>query len=316
MKILVTGAAGFIGRHLIPALLKEGYEVLPLDLPDTIYSSGLFFNRLRLMQEYNGKFDLFLGMDITDHSLTQTLSNKLKFDAVIHLAAMAAPNIAEANPEITFRVNVQGTYNILQMAKAVKAKQMIFLSTAHVYGISPKYMPTDERHPLALQDTYTSSKIIGEQLCELFYQNHNIRYITLRLFNGYGPEQSTDYFIPAMLRKATYDNRIILKGQHITKDFVYIDDIIDAIIKALQHTYVGPLNVGTGIENRLGDVAGIIAKAFNVELIYDDSDRRSGPTRMQCDPTRIKHVLNWEPKTFIVEGLEKTIEAWRKRKLG
>ena len=119
-----------------------------------------------------------------------------------------------------------------------------------MYGISPKYMPTDERHPLALQDTYTTTKIMGESLCQLFYSNHNLEYLVSRLFNAYGPGQSTDYFIPAMISKAK-SGHIELRGRHVTKDFVFVDDVVDAFAKALVSDYVGEMNIGSGLQTTL-----------------------------------------------------------------
>ncbi len=180
-------------------------------------------------------------------------------------------------------------------------------STAHVYGISPKYMPTDENHPLALLDTYTSTKILGESLCQLFYSNHHLAYITTRLFNGYGPGQNTDYFIPAMVAKAK-TGRIELRGRNITKDFVYVEDVGDAFIRALMSDYVGEVNIGTGKQSTLEYVARHIAKALGAELTFSSVDP-AGPTHMQCDPTRALKILGWKASTPIEQGLDKTIAA-------
>jgi nucleoside-diphosphate-sugar epimerase len=294
-RVLVTGAAGFIGSHLLPMLVKEGYEVIGLDNSDDPSNVSDYAN-------------VYIA-DICDSVRMKTLGQILKFDSVIHLAAMAAPRVAEAKPEETFRVNVLGTYNILRMAKEVGVKRVVFASTAHVYGISPKYLPTDEVHPLALLDTYTSSKIMGEQLCHLFYENYNMSYVTLRMFNGYGPRQSLDYFIPAMITKAMKGD-IVLQGRHITKDFIYVTDMVDAIMTVLPSDYVGPLNVGSGIQTTLEYVANYIAKAFNVNLTFAETEDK-GPTHMQCDNSRLKR-FGWSPKISIEEGLSKTIESFKK----
>jgi len=294
-KVLVTGAAGFIGRHLLPALVKEGYEVTALDKADA----------LRHLHGSWGEVEA----DICDHARIEYLGRTLRFDCIIHLAALAAPRVVEKTaPSETFRINVLGTYNVLRMAKEAGVKRVVFPSSAHVYGISPKYMPTDETHPLALQDVYTTSKILGEQLCHLFYENHQISYVTLRMFNGYGPRQSLDYFIPAMINQAMNGN-IVLRGRHITKDFIYVSDMVDAILTVLPSDYVGPLNVGTGIQTTLEAVASYIAKAFNVKLSFAETDDR-GPTHMQCDNSRLKS-FGWQPKIRIKEGLTKTIEWFK-----
>jgi len=298
-RVVVTGAAGFIGHHLLSALVKEGYEVIALDNK---------YSLVKLPAEEEGVTKI--QADICDHIQMNDFGRTLNFDSVIHLAAMAAPRIAELYPKETFRVNVQGTFNVLQMARIAGVKRFLFASTAHVYGISPKYMPTNEVHPLALQDTYTSSKIIGEKLCQLFYDYHNIPYIILRMFNAYGPGQSTDYFIPAKIKEALQGS-ICLRGRSVTKDFLYVGDAIDAMVKALRSQYVGWLNVGSGEQVALERVAQIIAEKLNVPLSFDETEDK-GPTAMQCDLTRIKMSLGWQPTTSIEEGLTKTIESFKK----
>jgi len=301
LKVLVTGAAGFIGSHLLPKLIEAGHEVIALDkAPITAHSL---------------KIKNYLDDILTIPS--KVIWKDQIFDAVIHLAAIAAPRYAEKNPDETFKTNVFGTYNVLRMAKEADANRFIFASTAHVYGISPKYMPTDENHPLSLGDTYTTSKILGEQLCELFFQNHDIPYTIMRLFNGYGPRQSKDYFIPAMIDQAIKarcfshpDNRkIVLRGREITKDFIYVDDVAEAIVKALSFSsgYVGALNIGTGIQTPLEVVARYIADYFDVELKFEDTYDR-GPTHMQCNPSRAERILGWRAKTKIEGGLKKTCD--------
>lgn len=297
-KVLVTGAAGFIGSHLLPALVNEGYEVIALD------QIGDLFNLSDEVTKVHADICDTLRME----QVGRMLFGKYKVDSIIHLAAMAAPRVAETKPEETFRVNVLGTYNVLKMAKEAGVKRVVFPSTAHVYGISPKYMPTDENHPLALHDTYTTSKILGEQLCHLFYENHNIPYVTLRMFNGYGPRQSRDYFIPAMIEQAKKGS-ILLRGRQVTKDFIYVSDMVNAILTVLPSDYVGPLNVGTEQQIALEYVADYIAKRFGVKLTFADTEDK-GPTHMQCDNSRLKK-FGWSPKVSIEEGLDKTIESFK-----
>ncbi len=294
-RVLVTGAAGFIGSHLIRALVQKGYAVTGLDV------------QKGALEKY-GEEVTEINVDISDNADMDSLGKNLELDAVIHLAALATPRIAERMPETTFKMNVYGTYNVLKLAKQAGAKKVVFASTAHVYGISPKYMPTDEKHPLALGNTYTSSKILGEQICNLFYENHNISYVALRMFNGYGPKQSLDYFIPAMIKQAM-EGKITLRGRHITKDFIYVGDMVNAMLTAVESDYVGPLNVGTGIETTLETVASFIAKNLGAELGFAETEDR-GPTHMRCDPTRIKN-LGWLPETMLEDGLSKTIEHFK-----
>lgn len=276
MRVLVTGAQGFIGRHLCKRLVDEGNIVLEWDLPD--------------------------------QDITQPYGNPRPLDAVIHLAAIAAPRECDQDPAKAFNINVQGTHNILKLAVAAGAKRFIMASSAHVYGVTPKYLPTDERAPLSVFDTYTTSKLLGEQLCELFYQNYGLSYAAIRLYNGYGPGQKAGYFIPDMVQRAK-TGRIELRGHQVTKDWVYIDDLVMAYALALESNFVGPVNIGTGREVNLEVIAKRVAQAFGLELTVLEST--SPPTRMCADWRRAERVLGWQPEVTLEEGLERTIQWWK-----
>jgi UDP-glucose 4-epimerase len=208
-------------------------------------------------------------------------------------------------------VNVQGTHNVLKLAVAAGARRVVFATTGHVYGVSPRYLPTDERHPLWLQDTYTTSKLLGEQLCQLFWDNYGLSYAAIRLYNGYGPGQQPGYFVPDMIKKAKA-GLIELLGHLVTKDWVYIDDLVSAYLLAMECDYVGPINIGTGKETALVPIAARIAHAFGAEFRISDQPV-GGPTRMLCDWGRAQRVLGWEPKVSLEEGLDRTIKTYNDR---
>ena len=274
--ILITGGSGFIGSYLIPQLEKD-HTVISLDIKENI--------------------------DITQFD---QLSNINNIDYIIHLAAIASPPLCDKNPKQAFDVNILGTYNILRLATKLDIKKFILLSSAHVYGTSPKYIPTHETHPYFLQDNYTTTKLIDESLCHLFYDNYNLSYITLRLFNTYGIGQPLGYFIPDMLNKSL-NGKIHLKGSNVTKDFIYIDDVIDAIIKSIKSDYIGELNVGSGIETSLGYVASTIASRMNVSYTSEPT----GESRMCADISRIRKMLDWKPYTSFDVGLNETIDKFK-----
>ena len=277
MRVLVTGASGFIGRHLVNALEKGGHTVLGWDLPN--------------------------------QDITQPFGTPPPLDAVIHLAAIGSPPLCDRDPATAFGVNVQGSHNVLKLAIAAGAKRFVLASTGHTYGVSPRYLPTDERHPLWLQDVYTTTKILGEQLCQLFFDNYGLSYAAIRLFNAYGPGQQPGYFIPDMIQKAQ-TGRIELRGHQITKDWIFIDDVVRAYILAMQSQFVGAINVGTGKETTLGYIAPRIASAFGAQWVIS-KQLQGGPTRMCADWGRAQRVLGWSPTISLEEGLERTIESWK-----
>ena len=271
MRVLVTGSEGFLGRHVCRALKARGHDVVGLDTAP--------------------------GAEVVA-DITKVLP-LMKLDAIVHLAALAAPNLCTANPESAFSVNVLGTQQVLRLALESGARKFVFSSSAHVYGVGPKYLPTDEYHPLFLQNTYTTTKILGEQLCQLFYDNHGLSYTALRLFNAYGPGQGPGYFIPDMIAKAK-TGEIILKGGETTKDWVYVDDVARAFCLALETPYVGVMNIGTGLQTPLSEVSRLIAVNTNATLRLISS---GDATRMQADYTRARQVLGWTPTVRIEEGL-------------
>jgi nucleoside-diphosphate-sugar epimerase len=290
-NVLVTGACGFMGSHLVEKLLAEGASVFALDRPEAFQSKHIESPRY-----------FPLALDITQ---ALTIASDTKFDVVYHLAAIAAPVVCEQEPDKAFLTNVLGTYNVLRFALKGDAKKVIFLSSAHVYGISPKYMPTGEVHPLALLDNYTTTKVLGERLCRLFYDNHHLPYLIFRLFNSFGPGQPPGYFIPDMIVKAR-SGHITLKGREVTKDFIYIDDVVDALMKGAVSDYVGELNIGSGKQTELGYVAKYIADKMGAKIDFDDS-KVAGPTKMQADNTRARKILGWAPKITLEQGLDYTI---------
>ncbi len=285
VKILVTGANGFIGRYVVKALREAQHEVIASD------------NEWLNLKWYE-------SVDM-EADITKPLLPIEKLDAVIHLAGLANPRECDAYPGSAFDKNVNGTHQVLKMALASGAKRVVYASTAHVYGVSPKYLPTDEVHPLWLQNNYTLTKILGEQLCQLYYENHGLSYTTLRLYNAYGPGQAKGYFIPDQMGKAKA-GKIELYGSNVTKDWIYISDVADAFIKALTSDFVGPINIGTGIETEIGVLAEYIAHAMGAKFTSSDSPNA---TRMQADIKRAQNILNWQPTVAVKEGLERTLQA-------
>jgi UDP-glucose 4-epimerase len=307
VNILITGAAGFLGTHLIDRLTEDGHRIEKLDIA-LMGPSG----------EPRGpnllRWITWGPTDIRDDALLKRqgdVCHKGSIDACVHLAAIASPNICGQDPETAWSTNVMGTYNVLSMCQRVGVKKFVFLSSAHCYGISPKYLPTDEEHPLSLLDCYTSTKIAGEKIVKQFWRNHGLSYVTLRLFNAYGRGQSSEYFMGRKLKEAREGGPVVMRTplEDVTKDWVHVSDVVEAIVLAIKTEYVGPLNIGTGVETRLKDIAQRIADGFGVPLVGEDTGD-PGPTRM-CSDSRRAHQLGWTPKVKLEDGLDRLIKETR-----
>lgn len=286
MKICVTGASGFIGQHVCKALQQAGHLVFGLDAAPS---------------------PAFNGAGWITADITLPLERITTLDAVVHLAAVAAPRDCDKNPSRAYDVNVNGTSHVLKMALESGAKKVVFSSSAHVYDIPPRYLPTDEIHPLRLNNTYTTTKILGEQLCGLYWDNHGLSYTTLRLYNAYGPGQALGYFIPDMILKAQ-TGQIDVRGAGTSKDFVYIDDVARAFALAVGTPFVGAINIGTGVETHLVDVVREIASASGAKVSFSQPNGTLD-TRMCADIRRAKRMLDWQPTMNIKEGLRATLDA-------
>lgn len=296
MRVLVTGAAGFVASKVVPKLLERGDEVIGVDIEDKPISAA--FRNCRWVQ-----------VDITEPVFPKRVEGP--FDRVIHLAAMAAPRACEAQPGSAFDVNVRGTYEVLRFAVGRGAK-VVFASSAHVYGIPPPYAPTREDAPLKPQDIYTSTKVAAEDLCRRFAESYNLLYIALRLYNGYGPGQPLGYFIPDMIDQVKMRRSIRVRGAAITKDWLYIDDMAEAVVLATASPFIGALNVGSGQATSLLNVTEHIGERFGVPIEPVD-DPSQPPSFMRADLDLVQRVLLWEPKVSLADGIARTIAAAVKR---
>ncbi len=297
--VLVTGGAGFLGSRLVEVLVSMGAKVTCLDYIETPTR----------LQDVRGEID-YLKSDIANWA--PDFEKYKQFDSIFHLAAFAMPSAAQKQPELAFRQNVMGTLNMLEIARRYSTQKFIFLSAGALYTNIPKYLPIDEKHPIdPSQSVYATTKRIGELICEDFKKNYGVPYIYFRLFNTYGPRQSEDYLIPSFIKQARAGKDLIVLNEKVKRDFSYVDDIVNALIKGAESEYQGgPINLGTGIEHSIGDVARKIATLFGVNVSSLDQEV-FGPTRQVCDNGLAKRILGWQPTYSLDEGIEMTVSSFR-----
>lgn len=312
-KILVTGADGFIGSHLIESLVRQGHSVRAFTLYNSFNSWGWLDH---CAADVKGKFEVFSG-DIRDpNGVKQAMKD---CDSVLHLAALIAIPFSYHSPDTYVDTNIKGTLNILQAARELGVRRVVHTSTSEVYGTA-RFVPITEDHPLQGQSPYSATKIAADQLAYSFYASFNLPVVIARPFNTYGPRQSARAVIPAIITQIANGRRSIKLGAvSPTRDFNYVQDIVDGFIAAL-NTELGlgeVINFGSNFEISVGDTAQLIAEVMNVEIEIITDEVRLRPEnseveRLWADNAKAKQLLGWQPshsgRDGFKRGLAKTAE--------
>lgn len=313
MKILVTGADGFIGSHLTEKLVKEGYEVRAFTLYNSFGTRGWLDT---LEAGILDQVDVFSG-DIRDpYGVREAVKG---CDAILHLAALIAIPYSYHSPETYIDTNIKGTLNVLQAARDLGVSKVVHTSTSETYGTA-QYVPINEQHPLQGQSPYSASKIGADQLAYSFYASFQSPVIIARPFNTYGPRQSARAVIPTIISQLAQGNQKIRLGAvSPTRDFSFVLDTVGGFLAALRSEtgYGEVINFGSGFEISIGDTARLIAELMGVpiEIVTDELRIRpdkSEVERLWADNSKAKAVLGWSPELAGVdgfrEGLRQTID--------
>lgn len=305
-KVLVTGADGFIGSHLTEALVERGYDVRAFVLYNSFGSWGWLDD---VAPEIRSQLDVVAG-DVRDpHGVKAAMSG---CDVVLHLAALIAIPYSYRSPDTYVDTNVKGTLNVVQAARELGVEKVVHTSTSEVYGTA-RFVPITEDHPLQGQSPYSASKIGADQIAWSFYTSFGTPVTVLRPFNTYGPRQSARAVIPTIITQiASGMRRIRLGSLHPTRDFNYVDDTVRGFIAAAESPRaVGEvINLGTGFEVSIGELAGIIAEAMAVEIEIDSDDARLRPEnseveRLLASSDKAAELLSWRPQYGSRDGLKR-----------
>jgi NAD dependent epimerase/dehydratase len=307
MKVLVTGADGFIGSHLTEALLAEGHKVCAL----AQYNSFNFWGWLEDIPAQDG-LEIVCG-DIRDPHFCQGLCNGI--DIIFHLAALIAIPFSYVAPESYVDTNVKGTLNICQAALDNGVARVVSTSTSEVYGTA-QYVPIDEKHPLQPQSPYSASKIGADAMAMSFYNAFKLPLTLARPFNTYGPRQSARAVIPTIITQiASGVKEIRLGDVSPTRDFNYVADICQGFIKLAEcgESIGQVVNIGSNSEISILDTLNLIKQIMGSNVKFINEDQRLRPKksevfRLWCDNSKIKELTGWEPRYTLRAGLEKTIE--------
>ena len=307
MKVLVTGADGFIGSHLTEGLLGEGYNVRAL----AQYNSFNYWGWLEDVKS-NASLEIVCGA-VRDLAFCREIS--VDIDLIFHLAALIAIPYSYRAPESFIETNIKGTYNICQAAKDHNIKRILVTSTSEVYGTA-QYVPIDEKHPLQPQSPYSASKIGADAIALSFYNAFQLPVTIVRPFNTFGPRQSARAVIPTIITQiASGFKEINLGDTTPTRDFNYVKDICNGfmMIANCERAIGETVNIGSNTEISIKDLFELINDIMrsDANLILDDQRLRpehSEVFRLRCDDKKIKELTSYEPKYTLRKGLEKTIE--------
>src|SRR5215204_3977962 len=305
-KVLVTGAGGFIGSHLTERLVQLGARTRAFVRYSSTGSWG-WLDQSPLKTDV----DVVLG-DIRDQD---TVSHALAgVDVVFHLAALIAIPYSYRAPVSYVRTNVEGTLNVLQGARQAGSSLVVHTSTSEVYGTA-RTVPIDENHPLQGQSPYSASKIGADKIAESFHLSFGLPVVTVRPFNTFGPRQSARAVIPTIITQALNGSEIRLGNLEPTRDLNFVADTVEGFIKAAETPKaIGEvINLGTGREISIRDLAALILKLMNSDVAITLEDARVRPEnsevdRLCADSRKGQSILGWTPKYSLEEGLSATIE--------
>ncbi len=312
-KVLVTGAEGFIGSHLVERLYKSGANVRAMVQYNSWGSWGWIDT---FDEEIKNGIEIYMGDVRESDSVSRAVEG---MDAVFHLAALIAIPYSYKSPAAYVRTNVEGTLNILEACRVKGIERVIHTSTSEVYG-SAQYVPIDEIHPLKGQSPYSASKIGADKMAESYYCSFSLPVTTVRPFNTYGPRQSARAIIPTIISQVLGGSKIIKLGSlEPTRDFNYVLDTVDGFVKAsVCDEAVGQVvNVGRGYEISMGDLAAKIASLIDkdVQVVRDDErvrPEKSEVERLMCNNEKARKLIGWAPSYSLEEGLMSTIEWFSK----
>jgi dTDP-glucose 4,6-dehydratase len=314
MKILVTGADGFIGSHLCEALVRRGHAVKAFVLYNSFNSWGWLDHAPREIKDH---LEIFAG-DIRDpFGVRQAMQG---CEVVLHLAALIAIPYSYHSPATYVDTNVMGTLHVVQAARELGVSKVVHTSTSEVYGTA-RFVPITEDHPLQGQSPYSASKIGADHIALSYYHAFNTPVSIIRPFNTYGPRQSARAVIPTVITQIAHGKRQLKLGAlHPTRDFNYVQDTVGAFI-ALAESQAGVgevINIGSNYEVSIGETVQLIAEVMGAEVEILQEQQRLRPAkseveRLWADNRKALQVLGWQPayggREGFKRGLAETV-AW------
>ncbi len=311
MKITVTGGAGFIGSNLVDAMLEQGHTVVVVDN----LSTGKFENLFKVKDAAREKRFAFFHMDIRDPAVAVAIQEQ-EADVVVHLAGQSSARRSASDPVEDAEINILGTINLLQLCVKAGVKRFVNTSSGEcIYG-KPESLPVDEDAPRGGTTPFAVSKNAADLYLQYFGEAYGIAYITLALAHVYGPRQNATGETGAVAilggRMLRGEEPVIYGDGEQTRDFVFVDDVVDAYLKSLEAGEGELLNIGSGIETSINQLFAHLRELTGFEGDATHAPAREGELRRSfLKVDKAKRVLGWQPRTSLTDGLERTVDWLR-----
>jgi NAD dependent epimerase/dehydratase len=308
VKVVVTGAGGFIASHLVERMVREGAQVRAFVRYNSRNDPGML---KWISPEAFAQIEVLQG-DLRDNEAIRSAVRNM--DTVFHLGALIAIPYSYVNPREVIDVNVMGTLNVLMAARDLGTRRVVHTSTSEVYGTA-QYVPIDEKHPLQGQSPYSASKIGADRIAESFYRSFEVPVVTLRPFNTFGPRQSMRAVIPTIIVQTLTRDEVKLGSLEPSRDFTFVEDTVSGFLKAAEADDVlgDEINLGNDNTIRIGDLAN---KIFDIvgktpKIVADPQRIRPGKSevmRLWASNEKAKRMIGWEPHISLDRGLRITVE--------
>lgn len=311
-KVLITGADGFIGSHLVEELIAEGVKVKAFVVYNSFNSWGWLD---RFPEHLLNEIEIFAG-DIRDpNGVRQAMQD---CDIVFHLAALIAIPFSYHSPDSYIDTNIKGTLNVIQAAKDLKLERVLVTSTSEVYGTA-RYVPIDEMHPKQPQSPYSASKIGADAIADSFYRSFGTPITIIRPFNTYGPRQSARAVIPTIITQLLAGkNEIALGDLTPTRDLLFVKDTVRGFVEIAKcDDLIGQeCNIATQSEISIGELATELIRQINPKAVIINEGQRMRPEKSEVfrlfgSNDKIIRLTNWKPVFTLAEGLESTIDWFK-----
>ena len=309
-KILITGATGFIGSHLSELCVQQGFRVIAFDRYNPNNDWGWLEN-----SDYKNDMEIVLG-DIRDYDSVYKTAKGCS--SLVHLAALIGIPYSYISPLAYIRTNIEGTYNILEVAKNLSLDQVLVTSTSETYGTA-QYVPIDEKHPLVGQSPYSATKIAADQLAISYYKSFNMPVKIVSPFNTYGPRQSSRAVIPTIIMQALNGiQKLKLGNLEPTRDLTYVKDTCLGFLEIYnsKNLFGEVANIGMNSEISIGDLANKIGQLLGIDLSFEIENERIRPKnseveRLVCSNTKLLNNTSWSPNYNLKSGLIETINWFK-----